>query len=216
MLEVHDSLLAECARWNYRTPANWESSAAAIRSALFPARTTQLVGYLRAAGLYPAFDPPSFNQYGGLATNGFQPALASPGGGTIYYTLDGSDPRLPGGGVSPQARVWSPGAVSITQDVTLAARVRSAGGQWSALAQPRYFIATRRVAVSVQDVAGNLQLSFNALPGETYRVEYCTDLALANWQLFQAIPAAQSEVVTLSDPALARGPARFYRVLWMP
>ena len=31
---------------------------------------------------------------------------------TIYYTLDGSDPRLAGGGISAQARVWVAGAVA--------------------------------------------------------------------------------------------------------
>ena len=64
-----------------------------------------MVGYLRTAGLYPAFDPPAFNQYGGLVTNGFQPVLSTTSG-TIYYTLDGSDPRLAGGGISPAALVW--------------------------------------------------------------------------------------------------------------
>lgn len=143
MLEIRDSLIAECARWNYRTPANWEAASTTIRTSLFPSRTAELVGMLRNAGYYPSFDPPTFNQYGGLVSSGFQPVLSS-GSGTIYYTLDGSDPRLAGGGISPAALVWVPGAVSITQDFTLNARVRTAGGQWSALAQPRYLLATRR------------------------------------------------------------------------
>jgi len=143
MLEIHDSLLAECARWGYRTPANWESAATTIRSSLFPGRTSQLITYLRGAGLYPTFDPPGFNRYGGVVTNGFQPQLTSTTG-TIYYTIDGSDPRLPGGGVSATARVWSPGAVTVTDDLTLNARVRSPAGQWSALAQPQFLLAARR------------------------------------------------------------------------
>ena len=143
MREIRDSLLAECARWGYRTPANWESSAASIRSTLFPARTSQLVGYLQAGGLYPTFSPPTLNQYGGLVTNGFKPVLSTTNG-TIYYTLDGSDPRQAGGGIAPQARVWTPGAVTITNDLTLNIRARTAGGQWSALAQPGYLIASRR------------------------------------------------------------------------
>ena len=147
MQEIHDSLLAECARWGYRTPANWESSAASIRSGLFPTRTTQLVGYLRTAGLYPAFDPPAFDRYGGLVTNGFQPSLSS-ASGTIYYTLDGTDPRLAGGGISTAARLWSAGAVSVTNDVTLNARVRTSNGSWSALAQPRFLLASRRAPTS--------------------------------------------------------------------
>jgi hypothetical protein len=33
--------------------------------------------------------------------------LDAPSGSTVYYTLDGSDPRLPGGAVSPKASVYS-------------------------------------------------------------------------------------------------------------
>ena len=143
MEEIRDSLILECARWGYRTPSNWEAAAEEIRSKLFPARTAELLGYLRRAGWYPDFDPPAFNQYGGLVAEGFQPTLAS-SAGTIYYTVDGSDPRLPGGAVSPSAKAWSPGAVTVTNDLVLSARVRNASGQWSALAQARYFVAPRR------------------------------------------------------------------------
>jgi hypothetical protein len=145
MQEIRDSLLAECARWGYRTPADWESAAAAIRATLFPTRTSQLLGYLRTAGLYPAIDAPTFNQYGGLVPEGFLPVLTS-ARGTIYYTIDGSDPRLAGGGIAPRARVWSAGAISVTSDLTLNVRVRTAAGEWSALAQPSYLVYPRRVS----------------------------------------------------------------------
>ncbi|HEY5913246.1 MAG TPA: lamin tail domain-containing protein [Verrucomicrobiae bacterium] len=144
MQEVRDSLVAECARWGYRTPASWESAYAIIRANLFPARTGQLLAYLRNAGLYPALDPPTFNQYGGLVTNGFTPSLAS-ASGPIYYTIDGSDPRLAGGGISPTALVWVAGAVKVTNDLTVRARVRTTAGAWSALAEPRYLVVPRRV-----------------------------------------------------------------------
>jgi len=139
MLEIHDSLLAECARWRYRTPDSWESAAASIRSTLFPTRTGELVGYLRAAGLYPAVDPPTFSQYGGPVARGFRPEIHSTEG-PVYYTVDGSDPRLAGGGIAPQARVWSQGAVTITADLALKVRVRTRSGEWSALAQPNYVV----------------------------------------------------------------------------
>ena len=143
MAEVNDSLLAECARWGYQTPTNWLAGAANTRANLFPVRSAQMIAQLRSRGLYPAFDPPTFSPYGGLVTNGFQPVLTSTNG-TIFYTLDGSDPRMAGGSVSPLARLWVPGAVTITHDFTLAARVLSPGGVWSALAQPRFLLASRR------------------------------------------------------------------------
>ena len=49
--------------------------------------------------------------------------------GTVYYTLDGSDPRNPGGGVAPQARRYS-GPVSLESNARVVARVRT-GNRWS-------------------------------------------------------------------------------------
>lgn len=46
--------------------------------------------------------PPTFNQDGGLVTPGFEVLLASDAG-EVFYTVDGTDPRLPGGGISPTA-----------------------------------------------------------------------------------------------------------------
>ncbi len=102
MAEIQDSLIAECARWGYRTPTNWESAAQTIRTGLFPQRTANLFTMLRNRGFYPTLDAPVFSQHGGSVPQG-QPLTLGAGAGTIYYTLDGSDPRLPGGTISPAA-----------------------------------------------------------------------------------------------------------------
>lgn len=102
MAEVRDSLIAECARWGFRTPSNWESAAETIRTNLFPQRTANLFNTLRNRGMYPALNAPVLSQNGGSVAQGFE--LGIGGSGTVYYTLDGSDPRLPGGGVSPTAQ----------------------------------------------------------------------------------------------------------------
>jgi hypothetical protein len=49
---------------------------------------------------------PVFSRNGGLITQGFALTITAPtheANSTIYYTLDGTDPRLPGGAVSPAA-----------------------------------------------------------------------------------------------------------------
>lgn len=119
MDEIRDSLIAECARWGYRTPTNWEDAAQTIRTGLFPQRTSNLFTMLRNRNLYPAVDPPVLGQHGGSVTEGFNLTLNS-GAGTIHYTLDGSDPRLPGGGISPTAQ-----SASVTQNTHVAI-----GSQW--------------------------------------------------------------------------------------
>ncbi len=145
MNEVRDSLIAECARWGYRTPENWEAAAQTIRDSLFPVRTAQLVALLRGRGLFPTLAAPTLNQHGGLVTAGFKPVLTAPAG-TLYFTTDGSDPRLPGGAVAPGARVWSAGIVTVNADLVLLARARKTDGSWSALIEASFLLAGRRPA----------------------------------------------------------------------
>jgi len=111
MLEIENSLVAECARWSYRTPENWNAAAVEIVDGLFPSRTDRLLAYLRNRGLYPAFDPPQYNQQAGEVETGFELILTADTG-TIYYTLDGNDPRLPGGGIAPSAQPYGSSASS--------------------------------------------------------------------------------------------------------
>jgi hypothetical protein len=109
MFEVTNSLVAECARWGStmgRTPANWEGDAQYARDNLFPYRNANLLTYMRNAGWYPLLDAPVANQYGGSVASGFQLALTVVAG-TLYYTLDGSDPRLAGGGIAPGVLAWT-------------------------------------------------------------------------------------------------------------
>jgi hypothetical protein len=123
MDEIQDSLIAECARWGYRTPDTWVAAAENIQLNMFPVRTSQQISYLKNRGLYPTFDPPAFDQRGGLVPEGHQPVLST-STGTIYYTLDGSDPRLPGGEISSNALVYSSDTSSSTMTLI------PAGAQW--------------------------------------------------------------------------------------
>ncbi len=65
------------------------------------ANSYALINLLRAKNLYPDIDPAVFHingtyQHGGHAEVGDLLTMTNPNGkGTIYYTLDGSDPRVP-------------------------------------------------------------------------------------------------------------------------
>lgn len=132
MTEIQDSLIAECARWGYQTPTSWENAAQTIRTGLFPQRSNNLLNLLRTRGFYPTLNAPVLSQHGGSVSNG-QAVSISAGSGTIYYTLDGSDPRLAGGSLSPTALSIAAGApILLNLNSTLKARLRS-GTTWSAL-----------------------------------------------------------------------------------
>ncbi len=83
--------------------------------------------------------PPTITPRGGAISAGLFATLSAPSG-TVYYTTDGSDPRLRGGAVSPAAGAYS-APLAISQAVTLKARVKS-GASWSGLTRATFFWAS--------------------------------------------------------------------------
>ncbi len=74
--------------------------------------------------------PPTINVPGGEVPDGFGVVLAA-ASGTLYVTTDGTDPRAPGGAISPSARVYT-GPLVLHGPTRLLARSR-AGTVWSGL-----------------------------------------------------------------------------------
>ena len=66
---------------------------------------------------------PTFSRLSGFPT---APLSMYAPTGTIYYTTDGSDPRLPGGGISPNARIYT-GPISLPSNAQVVARVYAPG-----------------------------------------------------------------------------------------
>ncbi|MDP5079911.1 MAG: lamin tail domain-containing protein, partial [Opitutales bacterium] len=90
--EIQLSFLGESARWSFRTPVSWQSYQDNLINNHFPSWTATLIQRFKDAGMYPSVDAPVFNQHGGDVTAGFQLMMTS-SVPTIYYTLDGTDPR---------------------------------------------------------------------------------------------------------------------------
>lgn len=68
--------------------------------------------------------PPHLAQAGGRVKQDFQLTLEAPPNATLYYTLDGSDPRSAQGGVSSNALAYA-GPISLTGNARLVARARN-------------------------------------------------------------------------------------------
>ena len=138
--EIQRAFYAESARWvasgESRTPDTWASSRDTILNSWFPGRTATYLSQLQSVGYYPALAAPAFP--GGTVARGtvlnFPVAAA-----TVYYTTDGSDPRLPGGAVNPGAFTGS--SLIVTQNTSLRARAKS-GATWSALNEAFYTVTT--------------------------------------------------------------------------
>jgi hypothetical protein len=107
----------------------------------FPARTDIFLNQLRANNIYPDTEAPLYSQNGGQVTAGTTITLSNPNGsGSLYFTTDGSDPRLQGGNINPIASTGS--STIISSPTSLLARVRSNGGEWSALTAADFLTAS--------------------------------------------------------------------------
>jgi hypothetical protein len=134
-------MVPESARWGdgalnstatYTRNSHWVVERNWALNTLMPQRSAIVLQQMRNAGLYPTVDAPAFSQHGGSVPAGFELTMTAPEG-TVYFTTDGSDPRVPvSGSVSPSATAYAaplllPGGVT-----TVKARVLS-GSTWSAL-----------------------------------------------------------------------------------
>jgi hypothetical protein len=94
-----------------------------------------VVEQFRGKDLYPSLDAPVFSRHGGPISQGFTQTMSGPG--NLYYTLDGSDPRLPGGAIRPGAVRYAGAPVPLNQTTVVKARAFD-GATWSALNQATF------------------------------------------------------------------------------
>lgn len=114
------------------TRNDWVNAATAKRDEYVSLRSEKMLQHLKDGELFPSTQAPVFSQFGGALPVGGTVELSNPNSsGTIYFTLNGGDPRLVGGAVAPDALTYA-GPISLLRDVEIRARVRD-GENWSAL-----------------------------------------------------------------------------------
>ena len=100
---------------------------------------------------------PAFNLPPGLTAAGAGLTMTVPPGTTVYYTLDGSDPRARDGSVAPTAMQYGPGVpVLITSNVAVKARATDgtafnsapADAPWSGLREAVYIVRVPKLVVT--------------------------------------------------------------------
>ncbi|NIS53452.1 MAG: hypothetical protein GWN67_28870, partial [Phycisphaerae bacterium] len=141
--QINMAIIAESARWGDskteppRTKTNWLNAINHEINNFFPGRSATIIDQYKVtrlfngtlAPIYPSVDAPTVNPAGGWNLTGFNVTMNAPAG-TIYYTTDGNDPRLP-------VVQSSPGSV-----VTLVAEN----------AHKRYFVPTSSPAGSIGSI----------------------------------------------------------------
>jgi hypothetical protein len=109
-------------------------------------------------------NPVAFSPNSGAVAAG-TPVTLTAAGGTIYYTTDGSDPRLAGGGVNPAAiAITSGGSVTVNATMTLTARTHH--GTWTTTPSGAAWGATWGAPTQVTHVTGTAANASNLLVTE--------------------------------------------------
>jgi hypothetical protein len=135
--EIEEAQVRDSQRWGQATPAQWRQEIILLKRWLSD-RSTWIDGQL--------IDPPTFSQEGGPVSEGFQLELSSLEG-TIYYTLDGSDPRATSGVVAPTAMVYRD-PITIVRNTRVTARTRVASGLWSDVAAATFVVSVPPLVIT--------------------------------------------------------------------
>ena len=106
---IDEAIVAESARWGdskrsrpYTRDVEWIRERNRLVNSWFPRRSNTVISQWRKKDLYPEAEAPTFSindqpQHGGKvsSTDSLTLTLSEDAGAIIYFTTDGSDPRLP-------------------------------------------------------------------------------------------------------------------------
>ncbi len=145
--QIEIAVIAESARWGdyardeirpgdplYTKNGHWTPQRDWLVNTFFPGKAGWIVGHYEDEGLYPSVAAPSFSQQGGEISGGGSVTIT--GGGTIYYTTDGTEPMDYGSTIS------SGSSVTINHSLTLKARSYYGGTDWSALNEATFAVGS--------------------------------------------------------------------------
>ncbi len=162
---IAPAIIGESARWGDAkreppyTQAEWQVLRRQVETQM-QGNTAKFLALLREAGYYPPLDPPIFNQPGGTISDDFQLTLSIPEAGTVYYTLNGTDPRRPGGDISAGV-VQYRGPISLPSQTVVKARAYD-DGVWSALNEAIFYPTPPRRNLAITEIM------YNPLNGDDY------------------------------------------------
>ncbi|MFC2137408.1 lamin tail domain-containing protein [Bacteroidota bacterium] len=143
---IDTAIIAESARWGdskVSTPRtkddDWQPAIDYLLDTYLPLRPAIVLQQFRDKGWIPNIDAPDFYQNNNLiieeeiyAASSVSIEISNPNStGTIYYTLDGTDPRASGGDISENAiNIASNAEIIISKTSILKARIKT-NNEWS-------------------------------------------------------------------------------------
>lgn len=141
---IDKPIIAESARWGDANAANilytkndyWVPRKQDLMDNYFPVRTDIVVGQLRRNGYFPSVNAPVFTHYGGTISSAINLGMSS-NKGDIYYTTDGSDPRISNTAAVASTATKYADLLDVASSMNIRARAKS-GSEWSAITKAKF------------------------------------------------------------------------------
>ena len=214
--QIDRAIVPESARWGDNRQsipctrdAEWLTEVNRLLTTFIPGRRNVVLNQLTAKSpaWYPTVAAPEFSisgspQYGGDAPTGALLTMST-GGNTVWYTLDGSDPRLPGGEINTASATVYGTAIGLNKSVPVKARARTGAGVWSALAEAVFDVGPVKETLRITEVMyhhpAHAELEFielkniGAEPLNLNRVQFTKGIA----HTFGDVPVAPGGFVVL-------------------
>lgn len=163
--QIDRAIVGESARWGdnrnaipYTRNIEWVNECNRLLTTFIPTRRDVVLAQFtgKSPAWYPNITAPDFYidqtpQYGGDAAAGSLLTIST-AGSAVWYTLDGSDPRLPGGAVNTACAAQYAAGIPLSASVLVKARARTGGGAWSALAEAVYNVGPIRQTLRVTEL----------------------------------------------------------------
>ncbi len=162
--EIGRAVILESARWGDAarstpyTKEDWDAERDRLMDDYFVRRPDIAFNQFEDAGLTGDIETPRFSNESGYVEVGGKIAINKSifAKGTIHYTLDGSDPRLPGGILSDSAIPYE-GPIELSESATIKVRNYQeslfGGHKWSAIIESHFAVG------AVAPAEGSLQIT---------------------------------------------------------
>src|SRR6185295_15571426 len=121
-----------------------------------PQRRAGVMNQFNLYGLVASSNAPVFSRHGGFVPPGYNLTMTAANGGTIYYTTNGSDPRVMFTGAVSNSAVAYTGPVTLDQSALIKARTLN-NGNWSAVSEALFQVAVLGVPLRITEIHYNPQ-----------------------------------------------------------
>ncbi|TWT36647.1 CotH protein [Posidoniimonas corsicana] len=179
------------------TVDHWRESVEYVHDSFFANAGDLLIQRLLNDGLFVSLDAPLFSidgesQFGDSVAAGSTLTLSGPG--TVYYTLDGSDPRSTSG--SAVGLPYS--GDGITLDTTTVVKARTfAGGEWSPLSEAVF--TTNDISIVISEI------NYSPYEPTASEVASIAGVQSDDFEFLEVLNTSPTDSVNLRDFAIADG-----------